>query len=78
MEQPTIDSMILVVGASEQEEFTELLLEDDGVHVVPSELLLAALPEGSSGTEAFFAKRDKTALKMICKGTEVSAIELEL
>ncbi|KAH3738781.1 hypothetical protein DPMN_045424 [Dreissena polymorpha] len=73
----TVQVTVTVIGASVQDDVTELLLDDDSVRAVPSQLLLAALPqelEEELDPESFFAER-KTNLRLQLKGSEVLSVK---
>lgn len=76
LEQPTTTTTVTVVGASVQEDKTELLLEDDSVREVPTALLQDSLPLGTADTEMFFADMGQCSLKVTAKGAETISLEL--
>ncbi|XP_052251125.1 uncharacterized protein LOC127858194 [Dreissena polymorpha] len=79
VEQPTVHVTLTVIGACVQDDVTELLLSDDSVRAIPSQLLMAALPkelEEDLDPESFFAER-KTNLRLQLKGSEVLSVKLQ-
>jgi hypothetical protein len=70
---------LTVISACAQDDVTELLLSDDSVWAIPSQLLMAALPqelEEVLDPESFFAER-KTNLRLQLKGSEVLSVKLQ-
>ncbi|XP_052225335.1 uncharacterized protein LOC127840912 [Dreissena polymorpha] len=70
VEQPTVHVTVTVIGACVQDDVTELLLSDDSVRAIPSQLLMAALPQELDedlDPESFFAEKNKlkAAIKRI-------------
>ncbi|XP_052272665.1 uncharacterized protein LOC127873087 [Dreissena polymorpha] len=79
VEQPTVHVTVTVIGACVQDDVTELLLSDDSVRAIPSQLLMAALPQELDedlDPESFFAER-KTNLRLQLKGSEVLSVILQ-
>ncbi|KAH3728357.1 hypothetical protein DPMN_054311 [Dreissena polymorpha] len=67
VEQPTVHVTLTVIGACVQDDVTELLLSDDSVRAISSQLLMAALPQELEEDFRIFLCRAKNKLKAAIK-----------